>query len=126
MWKRFANPFFPLMNDVFQSPFGANASLRDTRWAARGLLGLLLPPVDAALGFHQRLQENGLRDSRLLWVSWHFWRGSPRLFAVCRPDRPRLGPFVPWPSIGWGQVRFWVSPCTTTGTSRSWSSWRRS
>jgi hypothetical protein len=68
LWSRFGNPVFPFANGIFHSPFGPARNVADPRWSARGLLGWLGPPVDAALGVPYQLQEVPLRDPRLLAV----------------------------------------------------------
>jgi hypothetical protein len=66
LWRRFDNPFYPLFNNLFHSPFGLPAFRLDPRWGVRHPLDWLRPPIDAALGFHRRLQEVPFRDARLL------------------------------------------------------------
>jgi hypothetical protein len=68
MWSRFENPFFPFLNNLFQSPFGVSGFLRDARWRPSGTIDWLLVPADAALGNYRRLQEVPFRDPRLLLV----------------------------------------------------------
>jgi hypothetical protein len=66
MWRRFGNPFYPLFNNLFHSPFGPPVFRLDPRWGAQRPLDWLRPPIDAALGFYGRLQEVPFRDARLL------------------------------------------------------------
>jgi hypothetical protein len=66
VWRRFGNPFYPLFNNVFRSPFAAPIFRLDPRWGVQQRVDWLRPPIDAALGFHERLQEVPFRDPRLL------------------------------------------------------------
>ena len=66
LWRRFENPFYPLFNNLFHSPFGPPSFRLDPRWGVRHPLDWLRPPIDAALGFHRRLQEVPFRDARFL------------------------------------------------------------
>jgi hypothetical protein len=68
LWLRFGNPLFPYMNQIFRSPYLPAAAIRDTRWAAHGLLDYLRPPFDMARGINERLQEIPFRDVRFLLV----------------------------------------------------------
>jgi len=66
LWRRFGNPFFPVLNGFFRSPFSVTGWLADPRWPPREILDWLRPPLDAALGVSHRLQEVGFRDPRFL------------------------------------------------------------
>jgi hypothetical protein len=68
LWERFGNPLFPFANNVFRSPFVQAQAIRDTRWMAASAGDYLLPPLQAALGSTDRLQEIPFRDARFLLV----------------------------------------------------------
>jgi hypothetical protein len=101
MWRRFGNPFYPLFNNVFRSPFSSSLFRLDPRWGVREPLDWLRPPIDAALGFHQRLQEAPFRDARLLlpFIALLLW-----LAASLPRARSGAGLRVP----GHGLVQFWL------------------
>jgi hypothetical protein len=101
MWRRFGNPFYPLLNNLFHSPFGPPVFRLDPRWGARYPLDWLRPPIDAALGFHQRLQEVSFRDARLLLVLVCLlpWIGTSLRRA--RAGQPPRDP-------GQGVLTFWL------------------
>ena len=63
---RFGNPLFPFANQIFRSPWFEPHFFRDERFEARGLLDVLRPPLDLALGHTDRLLEIGVRDARVL------------------------------------------------------------
>jgi hypothetical protein len=66
MWRRFGNPVFPFLNNVFRSPYFVPEGLRDARWAARDWMAALKAPVEMALGPTDGLQEVAFRDVRYL------------------------------------------------------------
>lgn len=101
MWRRFANPLFPLFNNVFHSPYGPPTFRLDPRWGVRQPLDWLRPPVDAALGFSERLQEVHFRDPRLLlpFLALLVW-----LVVSLQRVRAGVTPRVP----GRGLVPFWL------------------
>jgi hypothetical protein len=66
MWSRFANPVFPLANDVFHSPYGPPYSVTFDRWSPRTPWNWFGPLLDTAFGSHERLQEIPFHDPRLL------------------------------------------------------------
>jgi hypothetical protein len=101
MWRRFANPFFPLLNNFFHSPFGPPGFRLDPRWGVREPLDWLRPPIDAALGFSGRLQEVQFRDPRLLlaFLALLVWLVVSLLRA-----RSGVTPRLP----GRGLVPFWL------------------
>jgi hypothetical protein len=78
LWRRFDNPFYPLFNNLFRSPFAPPVFRLDPRWGVHQPLDWLRPPVDAALGLHGRLQEVPFRDARLLlpFVALLPWLGA--------------------------------------------------
>jgi hypothetical protein len=45
MWQRFQNPLFPYFNQIFHSPWGAEAPYRDERFLPKGLGMQLLFPI---------------------------------------------------------------------------------
>jgi hypothetical protein len=89
MWRRFANPLFPFLNDVFRSPYANAHWLADPRWPPRELLDWLRPPLDAALGVPHRLQEVPVQDPRFLLV---FLALIPWSVASCRRARSGADP----------------------------------
>jgi hypothetical protein len=101
MWRRFGNPFFPLFNNLLHSRFAPEIFRLDPRWGARTPLDWLRPPVDAALGFGDRLQEVPFRDPRLLLpiLALLVW------LVVCLL-RARTGPTPGLPGLG--LVSFWL------------------
>jgi hypothetical protein len=68
LWKRFANPVFPLANGVFRSPYDAPVNFADPRWHAQGWWDFFVAPVNIAVGATQRFQEIPFRDPRYLII----------------------------------------------------------
>ena len=66
VWRRFGNPVFPFLNNLFHSPFFKPVGLRDGRWALHTWTGLATTPVEMALGSIGGLQEVACRDLRYL------------------------------------------------------------
>ena len=65
LWARFANPMFPMMNDLFRSPWAVAGSGRDTRFLPRSVLQALFYPFWWLGGHPFVASETGVRD-------WHF------------------------------------------------------
>ncbi len=65
LWARFANPMFPMMNDLFRSPWAVAGSGRDTRFLPRNVLQALFYPFWWLGGHPFVASETGVRD-------WHF------------------------------------------------------
>ena len=65
LWARFANPMFPMMNELFRSPWAVAGSGRDTRFLPRSLLQALFYPFWWLGGRPFVASETGVRD-------WHF------------------------------------------------------
>ena len=97
--RRFGNPLYPLFNNLFNSPFSPPVFRLDPRWGVREPLDWLRPPVDAALGFHSRLQEAPFRDARLLLVFL-----ALLVWLVASWRNARSGPASPLP----GLVLYWL------------------
>jgi len=91
LWQRFANPLFPFLNQVFRSPFLPPAAIRDTRWAAHGLLDYVRPPFDMARGLNERLQEIPFRDLRFLLVLLAVVAWAALRVTGKRPSLPGAG-----------------------------------
>ncbi len=65
LWARFATPMFPMMNDLFRSPWAASVSGRDTRFLPRNVVQALFYPFWWLNGHPFVASETGVRD-------WHF------------------------------------------------------
>jgi hypothetical protein len=89
MALRFGNPLFPFANQLFRSPWFEEHFFRDERWAAHGLLDVVRPAFDLALGHTHRLLEIGVRDARFLFL---FTAVAAALFVTFGPRRrPDVG-----------------------------------
>ena len=66
LYQRFANPVFPMFNDLFQSPLAPAVSLRDLRFLPHDLLqGLLYPFAWAWDATRHPVYETNFSDPRL-------------------------------------------------------------
>ena len=103
---RFGNPLFPFANQIFRSPWFEPHFFRDQRFAARGLLDVLRPPLDLALGHTDRLLEIGVRDARVLVL----FVVVVAALVVTLTRRCRRGADAAWaPSPGSFLLAFWFS-----------------
>ena len=64
LWRDFGNPIFPMMNDVFQSPYFEPVSGADGMFRAQGIWQLLTFPFDWARTGSYVVSELPLRDWR--------------------------------------------------------------
>lgn len=74
LWHRYQNPLFPYFNQVFQSPWGAEAPYRDERFVPQGLAMQLLFPIWFVLD-PMRVAEVPFRDLRfaVLYLALIVW-----------------------------------------------------
>ena len=63
-WVHYANPFFPLMNQIFRSPFAVPDSFVDPTFLPRSLGQALQAPWSWALRLSWATSESRLRDPR--------------------------------------------------------------
>ncbi len=64
LWRTFDNPVFPLLNGIFQSPFGPQASLLDTGFIPRHWTGIATYPWHWLIGTEALGAEIPIRDPR--------------------------------------------------------------
>ena len=74
LWNRFGNPFFPLFNNIFLSPWSRPASLRDDRYVPEKLWDILLWPFVINSNSY-RVTEIKFYDIRLslLYIAFLAW-----------------------------------------------------
>ena len=66
LWKHFANPVFPLFNDIFKSPLAPADSLRDLRFLPHDLWGWIFYPFRWAFNSDAHpVYETAFRDPRM-------------------------------------------------------------
>ena len=63
-WSRYGNPLFPVMNQVFHSPYAQAISFVDGTYLPQSLREALLAPWIWALHVYPRLGESPIRDPR--------------------------------------------------------------
>ena len=71
VWQRFGNPFHPLMNHLFASPWSPPAAAEDTRFLPRSLAQALAYPFFWLRGRPFVVAETGVADPRfaLVWLA---------------------------------------------------------
>jgi hypothetical protein len=72
LWQDFANPFFPLLNDIFRSPYYEPQAIRDTRFLPRDVGQLIAYPFYWAKTNIYLVTEMSFRD----------WRGAIAYVAI--------------------------------------------
>jgi hypothetical protein len=92
LWQRYQNPLFPYFNQVFQSPWGAEAPYRDERFVPRGLAIQLLFPIWFVID-PLRVAEVPFRDLRfaLLYLVLIVWLVH---WLATRTQKPMTVPAV--------------------------------
>lgn len=86
-WFHYRNPTFPLLNDLFRSPYAVSDSFIDRTFLPHGWRDALFAPWSWALKLSWATGESRLRDPRfavalaaaILCVAQANWRRSPRL-----------------------------------------------
>lgn len=64
IYRDTGSPFFPLYNEVFQSPYWSNLNVGDGRWGPIGAIQTIAWPL-ASLRYPERLSELGLYSGKL-------------------------------------------------------------
>jgi hypothetical protein len=66
MWRLFGNPFFPMFNNVFHSPYWEASAIRDTRFLPKTQIDWLILPFEWAQNTGQSIvSELAFRDIRI-------------------------------------------------------------
>ncbi len=98
LWSRFANPFFPMMNDVFQSDWAAHDHFFDQGYFPNGADWVLLPLRFALGGEHSWFYE--WRDAR--WLAMCLLGSA---WLARRRDGRDLGHLLLWAGVAY---LFWL------------------
>lgn len=102
-WRRFGNPIFPFVNDIFGSPYvDGNASVRDTRFVAKTPLDQLTLPwrMVTESGYPSELPGRDLR--------WAFIGSLALVITLVAARRRRSRSETEAAALPRGDVRFFV------------------
>lgn len=125
MWEMFGNPFFPLLNQIFQSPEFTTGAIKHFRFQPKSALDMLLMPLTMTkplAAVHIETMAPDLRYAALLAVLGALgigafvrrWRGAVTLVAAA-PAAPATRALLALMLAFAGTWIFWV---VTLGNSR--------